>query len=131
MLAVLAPPEMPLGPSAAMAPSASSAGLFSAPTITPLLPDEGVMAVHASAGDGPRMSSQALDAASRGFAALLDAVDGALDRAATSERAFAAGRGDLTSLVIARANADVALQVAATTSQHAAQSLATLFNLQL
>jgi len=65
------------------------------------------------------------------FARLVDAAGAILDRADGAEAAFAAHRGGLQEMVIERARADIALQVAATASQRAAQGLATLLGMQL
>jgi len=67
-------------------------------------------------------------------AALWSALNGAthaLDRAAAAEQAFLNGRGGLQELVLERAQADVVLAVATTAASRAAQSLSTIFNLQV
>ncbi|MBV8642462.1 MAG: hypothetical protein JO225_00915 [Candidatus Eremiobacteraeota bacterium] len=69
--------------------------------------------------------------AASAFARLVDAAGAILDRADRAEAAFAAHRGGLQEMVVERARADIALQVAATASQRAAQGLATLLGMQL
>jgi flagellar hook-basal body complex protein FliE len=66
-----------------------------------------------------------------GFGALLDAAGARLDAADGAEAAFTAGRGGLQEMVVARAQADVALQIAAAAAQHAVQSLNTLLGMQV
>lgn len=65
------------------------------------------------------------------FGALVDAAGALLGRADDAERAFVARRGGLQEMVVARARADVALQIAATATQRAAQSLQTLLGMQI
>ncbi|MBV8582034.1 MAG: hypothetical protein JOZ86_15530 [Candidatus Eremiobacteraeota bacterium] len=73
----------------------------------------------------------ATDGGANAFARLVDAAGAILDRADLAEAAFAAHRGGLQEMVVERARADIALQVAATASQRAAQGLATLLGMQL
>ncbi|MEO7040123.1 MAG: hypothetical protein ABI186_08865 [Candidatus Elarobacter sp.] len=73
---------------------------------------------HASSGGGA-------------FAQLVDAAGAILDGAERAESAFAAHRGGLQEMVVERARADVALQVAATTAQRAAQALSTVLGMQV
>ncbi len=47
------------------------------------------------------------------------------------KRSFAAHRGGLQEMVVERARADIALQVAATAAQRGAQSLQTLLGMQI
>lgn len=65
------------------------------------------------------------------FGALVDAAGAILDRAAAAESRFAAHRGGLQEMVVERARADIALQVAATGAQRTAQSLQTLLGMQV
>lgn len=65
------------------------------------------------------------------FGALVDAAGALLDRADVAETRFAAHKGGLQEMVVERARADVALQVAATAAQRTAQSLQTLLGMQL
>ena len=67
----------------------------------------------------------------RAFASALDEASGALERAATAESAFVHGRGGLQELVLERAQADVMLALATAAAQRSAQSLSTIFNLQV
>jgi flagellar hook-basal body complex protein FliE len=64
------------------------------------------------------------------WSALNDA-SGALGRAAAAETAFSHGRGGLQEMVLERAQADVVLAIATTAASRAAQSLSTIFNLQV
>lgn len=70
-------------------------------------------------------------ASDTGFGALVDAAGAQLDRADGAERAFAGGTGGMQEMVIERARADIALQVAATAAQHATQALNTLLGMQI
>ncbi len=65
------------------------------------------------------------------FAALVDAASGALEDAAGAEAAFAAHRGGLQEMVVERARADIALQIAAAGAQRVAQGLQTLLGMQI
>jgi hypothetical protein len=65
------------------------------------------------------------------FARLVDAAGAILDGADRAEAAFAAHRGGLQEMVVERARADIALQIAATAAQRAAQSLGTLLGMQI
>lgn len=65
------------------------------------------------------------------FGALVDAAGALLDRADAAETQFAAHEGGLQEMVVERARADIALQVAATAAQRTAQSLQTLLGMQL
>ena len=76
---------------------------------------------------GPRASRADGDA----FARLVDAAGSILAEADRAEAAFAAHRGGLQEMVVERARADIALQVAATDAQRAAQSLSTLLGMQI
>ncbi|GAC1415064.1 MAG: hypothetical protein NVSMB5_03820 [Candidatus Velthaea sp.] len=67
----------------------------------------------------------------RGFAALIDAAGAQLDRADAAESAFAHGRGGMQEMVVERARADIALQVAATGVQRAAQALNSVLGMQI
>jgi len=70
-------------------------------------------------------------AVANGFAKLIDAAGAQLDAADRAEAAFAAGRGGLQEMVVARADADVALQIAAAAAQHAVASINTLLGMQV
>lgn len=65
------------------------------------------------------------------FGDLLDAANGILAGADAAERAFAAHRGGLQDMVVERARADVALQIAAASAQRVAQGLQTLLGMQI
>ena len=79
---------------------------------------------------GPQAATSAATASgSNTFAALVDAAGAVLDGAERAESAFVAHRGGLQEMVVERARADVALQIAATTAQRAAQALSTLLGM--
>jgi flagellar hook-basal body complex protein FliE len=65
------------------------------------------------------------------FGALVDAAGAVLARADSAEAAFAAHRGGLQEMVVERARADIALQIAATAAQRTAQALQSVFGMQL
>ncbi|HYW52852.1 MAG TPA: hypothetical protein VE826_02725 [Dongiaceae bacterium] len=90
-----------------------------------LVPD-GPAAAQALAPRGPAERGDA-DA----FARLVDAAGSILAGADRAEAAFAAHRGGLQEMVVERARADIALQVAATAAQRAAQSISTLLGMQI
>jgi hypothetical protein len=69
--------------------------------------------------------------ASGGFGDLVDAASGILARADDAERAFAAHRGGLQEMVVERARADIALQIATAGAQRVTQGLQTLLGLQI
>jgi flagellar hook-basal body complex protein FliE len=66
-----------------------------------------------------------------GFGRALDAIGQLLGDATHAEDAYAGGTGSLQDAVYRRAQADVALSVAAAAAQHAAQAVQTLMNLQV
>ena len=70
-------------------------------------------------------------AAAQPFAQLVDAAGAILAGAQRAEDAFAAHRGGVQEMVVERARADVALQIAATGAQRATQALATILGMQL
>jgi flagellar hook-basal body complex protein FliE len=76
---------------------------------------------------GPANASRPADV----FGSLLDAAGAVLDRADRAETAFAAHRGGLQEMVVERARADVALQIAATATQRTAQALQSVLGMQL
>jgi hypothetical protein len=65
------------------------------------------------------------------FGALVDAAGGALANADAAERAFIVHRGGLQAMVVERARAGIALQIAAAGTQRVAQGLQTLLGMQL
>ena len=65
------------------------------------------------------------------FALLIRDASATLDAAAHAEDAFAAGHGSLQDAVYERARADVAVSVAASAAQRAAQALQTITGMQL
>ncbi len=85
-----------------------------------LVPD--VPAPRGPAASGERASA---------FAQLVDAAGAILAGADRAETAFAAHRGGLQEMVVERARADLALAVAATAAQRAAQSISTVLGMQV
>ena len=65
------------------------------------------------------------------FASLVDSAVAILGRADDAEAKFAAHRGGLQEMVVERARADVALQIAAAGVQRATQGLQTLLGMQV
>jgi hypothetical protein len=65
------------------------------------------------------------------FGKLVDAAGAILGGAERAEAAFVAHRGGLQEMVVERARADIALQIAATAAQRTAQSITTLLGMQL
>ena len=65
------------------------------------------------------------------FGALLDAASAVLARADDAERAFAAHRGGLQEMVVERARADIALQIAAAGVQRVTQGVQTVMGMQI
>lgn len=78
----------------------------------------------------PRGPQASRDDASA-FGKLVDAAGSVLAGADRAETAFAAHRGGLQEMVVERARADIALQIAATAAQRTAQSLSTLLGMQI
>jgi len=91
------------------------------------------MRVDVLAPDAPTLphGPGASRAAGGAFAQLVDAAGAILTGAERAESAFAAHRGGLMEMVVGRARADIALQVAATAAQRTAQSLSTLLGMQI
>ena len=79
-----------------------------------------------AAPQGPRS-----DARSNAFERLVDAAGAILDGADRAEAAFASRRGGLQEMVVERARADIALQIAASAAQRTAQSISTLLATQI
>jgi flagellar hook-basal body complex protein FliE len=73
----------------------------------------------------------ALPASGNAFGDLVDAAGGALAKADSAEQAFAAHRGGLQEMVVERARADIALQIAAAGAQRVTQGLQTLLGMQI
>jgi len=65
------------------------------------------------------------------FGEILDATGARLDADDRAEAAFTNGSGGLQEMVVARAQADVALQIAAAAAQHAVQSINALLGMQV
>jgi len=89
------------------------------------------MRVDSIVPDVAQPRGPASSGSSNGFAALVDAAGNQLDRADVAESAYAQGRGGLQEMVLERARADIALQVAATGAQRAAQALNTVLGMQV
>lgn len=66
-----------------------------------------------------------------GFGDLVDAANQVLAGADDAERAFAAHRGGLQEMVVERARADIALQIATASAQRVTQGLQTLLGMQI
>jgi hypothetical protein len=79
----------------------------------------------------PRISPITPSPEGNAFGALVDAAGAVLSGAQRAEDAFAAHRGGLQEMVVARARADVALQIATASAQRAAQALATILGMQV
>lgn len=88
-----------------------------------------VLVPDAALPRGPAASS--VTAAGGAFAKLVDAAGAVLDGAERAEKAFVAHRGGLQEMVVERARADIALQIAATTAQRAAQALSSVLGMQV
>ena len=89
--------------------------------VTPLVPDV--------APDAPRAAAP--PAAGGTFGSLVDAAGAALAQADAAERAFSAHAGGLQEMVVERARADIALQIAAASAQRVTQGLQTLLGMQI
>jgi hypothetical protein len=89
--------------------------------IEPIVPDRSL----------PPRATAISNGAAGGFGRLVDAAGDALATADGAESAFAAGRGGLQEMVVTRAQADIALAVAASGAQRAAQALNTLLGMQI
>jgi hypothetical protein len=87
------------------------------PDIAPHAPD-----------DAPRVAPVPHDG---GFGALVDAAGSILGGADAAEAAFAAHRGSLQTMVVERARADIALQIAAAAAQRVTQGVQTLLGMQI
>ena len=87
------------------------------------------MRVEALLPDAPQPAPARTEAT--GFAGLVDAAGAVLARAGDAEAAFAEHRGGMLEMVVERARADVALQIAASAAQRSVQSLQTLLGMQL
>ena len=92
------------------------------PTLYPALPDDALLVPPAPPAD--RSFADALAGAFGDTAAALERADGA-------ERAFAGGRGGLQEMVLERARADIALQIAAGSAQRVTQGLQTILGMQI
>ena len=89
--------------------------------VEPLVPDV--------AADAPVVT--ALPAAGGSFGDLVDAAGAVLGKADDAERAFAAHRGGLQEMVVERARADIALQLAAAGALRVTQGLQTILGMQI
>ena len=81
------------------------------------------------APDAPSVA--ALPTGGGAFGDLVDAAAGVLGKADSAEEAFAAHRGGLQEMVVERARADIALQIAAAGAQRVTQGLQTLLGMQI
>ncbi len=73
----------------------------------------------------------ALPGANGSFGDLVDAAGSVLGRADAAEGAFIAHRGGLQEMIVERARADIALQLAAAGAQRVTQGLQTLLGMQI
>jgi flagellar hook-basal body complex protein FliE len=90
------------------------------------------MNVQVLVPDGPAAPTRSANPGrADAFGALVAAAGAQLDRADTAEAAFANGHGGMQEMVVERARADIALQVAATAAQRTAQALTTLLGMQI
>jgi len=88
--------------------------------VEPLVPD--VAAPRGPRADEPEVSA---------FGRLVDAAGAILADADRAEAAFAAHRGGLQEMVVERARADLALQVAASAAQRTAQAISSVLGMQV
>jgi len=70
-------------------------------------------------------------AGTNAFGALVDAAGSVLAGADAAEGAFSAHRGGLQEMVVERARADIALQIAAGSAQRVTQGLQTILGMQI
>jgi hypothetical protein len=82
-----------------------------------------------SPGAAPAVTS--LPASGGAFGDLVDAAGAILAKADGAERAFAAHQGGLQEMVVERARADIALQLAAASAQRVTQGLQTILGMQI
>jgi flagellar hook-basal body complex protein FliE len=94
------------------------------PPLPALQPDVPLDAAAPESSPDPGPFARALGRA-------LDDAAAKLDLAAAAERAFAAGRGGLQEMVVARARADVTLALAAATASRTTQALTTILGMQV
>jgi hypothetical protein len=90
-----------------------------------------VLVPDGPAGPAGTSGSESAHDGADAFARLVDAAGAILAGADRAETAFAAHRGGLQEMVVERARADIALQIAATAAQRTAQSLSTLLGMQI
>ena len=79
----------------------------------------------------PPLGPGAAGGSGNAFARLVDAAGAILDGADRAESSFAAHRGGLQEMVVERARADLALQIAAAAAQRTAQSVSTVLGMQV
>ena len=94
--------------------------------VEPLVPDAPASATVADAASDPARAGLGAT-----FGAVLHAAAAQLERADAAEDAFVRGVGGMQEMVVERTRADIALQVAATGAQRAAQALNTLLGMQI
>lgn len=88
-------------------------------TVEPLLPDVALPCPGGASGGASA------------FGRLVDAAAAIFGDAERAERAFATHRGGLAEMVVERARADVALQVAAASAQRVTQGVQTVLGMQV
>jgi flagellar hook-basal body complex protein FliE len=79
----------------------------------------------------PASSAPSSGASGSAFGDLVSAADAVLAKADVAEAQFAAHRGGLQEMVVERARADIALQIAAAGAQRVTQGLQTLLGMQI
>lgn len=77
------------------------------------------------------LSTPAPSVGSGVFGQLVDAAGAQLDHADVAEAAFTSGRGGITEMMVERARADIALQIATTGASRATQALNTILGMQI
>jgi hypothetical protein len=81
--------------------------------------------------DAPPSTAPARPDDEPAFGRALDALGSVLGNAQSAEDAFANGSGTLQDAMYERARADVAISVATSEAQHAAQAITSILNMQV
>ena len=77
------------------------------------------------------LTTQAPSVGSGVFGQLVDAAGAQLERADVAEAAFTNGRGGIMEMMVERARADIALQIATTGALRATQALNAILGMQI
>jgi flagellar hook-basal body complex protein FliE len=104
------------------------------PKLYPAIPDAAAEQSTSLATSAPADAPAAASAAASFASAVSSALDGASDalrRADVSERAFAAGHGELQRMVVERAQADVALSIASAAASRTTQAISAILAMQV